>query len=239
MVDFHTHVLPEIDDGSASVEESKKLLWESFSQGTDRLVATPHFYATESSFEHFLRKREQSIASLLETWEGEEKYPKVYIGAEVYFFPGISKAERLPELCIRGTNLLLLEMPFTQWTKAMYQEVEAIGRKRKLQVVLAHIERYYENQKDRSVWEAIWELPVYPQLNAGSFLKRSRKRLCISFLKKHDHILLGSDCHNMVYRPPNLSEARKVIEKKLGTNRLEETDAFAAGLLEKAEMLAV
>lgn len=237
MIDFHTHILPGIDDGSQSLEESRRLLEESFLQGTGQLAATPHFYADDTSFERFLTRREESITKLLHAREGFAETPMLCVGAEVYYFPGISRAERIPELCIRGTKLLLLEMPFAQWSEEMYREVKALLEKRKIQVILAHIERYYNYQKDRSVWQNMWKLPVYPQINAGSFLKRGRKKFCLDFIKKQGHILLGSDCHNMEHRPPNLFAGRQVIEKKLGVSFLEEIDAFSAELLQDAEIL--
>lgn len=237
MIDFHTHILPGIDDGSQSLEESRRLLEESFSQGVEKLAATPHFYAAETSFERFLKKREESISKIVNDLESRERIPKICVGAEVYYFPGISSAERIPELCISGTNLLLIEMPFSQWSEEMYREVKALLEKRKLRVILAHIERYYDFQKDRSVWKDIWKLPVYPQINAGSFLKRSKKRFCLDFIKNHEHILLGSDCHNMEYRPPNLSEGRNVLEKKIGFSWLEQVDTFSAEIIRDAQFL--
>ena len=235
MIDFHTHVLPGIDDGSGSLAETERLLKESYLQGVRKLVATPHFYAMETSFTQFLRKREESMLLLQSAKGNSGEVPELYVGAEVYYFPGISRAERLPALCIRGTEILLLEMPFIQWEREMYREVREIIEKRKLRVVLAHVERYYDDQKDRSVWQDMWELPVYPQINAGSFLKRGRKKFCLDFLKKHGDVILGSDCHNMAHRPPNMLEGRKVIEKKFGLRRLEEVDGISAGLLEGAE----
>ena len=237
MIDFHTHILPGIDDGSQSPEESRRMLEESFSQGVEKLVATPHFYAAEMSFEHFLKKREESMAKIVHDRGSWERIPKICVGAEVYYFPGISRAERVPELCISGTNLLLLEMPFSQWSEEMYQDVKALLDKRKLRIILAHIERYYDFQKDRSVWKDIWKLTVYPQINAGSFLKRSKKRFSLDFMKNHEHILLGSDCHNMDYRPPNLSEGRNVVKKKLGISWIEQIDVFSAEILHDAEFL--
>ena len=57
MVDFHTHVLPRIDDGSGSTEESLSLLESLRSQGVDIVCATSHFYPAEQDPESFLRRR--------------------------------------------------------------------------------------------------------------------------------------------------------------------------------------
>ena len=57
MIDFHTHILPGMDDGSKSVEESIWLLQEEVRQGVDAVMLTPHFYAEENSPVDFLRRR--------------------------------------------------------------------------------------------------------------------------------------------------------------------------------------
>ena len=58
----------------------------------------------------------------------------------------------IPDLCIGDSNTVLLEMPFCQWDNAMYDDVAALIQKQKLNVVLAHIERYDKFQKDKSIW---------------------------------------------------------------------------------------
>ena len=57
VIDFHSHILPGIDDGSASVEQSIAMLRMEAEQGIDHVVATPHFYPQYDTPEHFLRKR--------------------------------------------------------------------------------------------------------------------------------------------------------------------------------------
>ena len=54
VIDFHSHVLPGIDDGSRNSEESLGMLQLSASQGIDVMAATSHFYATEERISSFL-----------------------------------------------------------------------------------------------------------------------------------------------------------------------------------------
>lgn len=103
-------------------------------------------------------------------WKEKSIEPPVfYKGAEVYYFTGMGKAEMVPELCIEGTNILLLEMPFAQWDKGVVEDVKFLVQKRKLTLIIAHIERYYPFQKDKKYWEAVFDLPVYTQINTESF----------------------------------------------------------------------
>lgn len=61
--------------------------------------------------------------------------------------------------------------------------------------------------------EKILNLPIYIQINGGSFLDHKRRKFVLRFLEEHPNVVLGSDCHNMDRRAPNLLEARKIIEK--------------------------
>lgn len=66
MLDIHSHILPKIDDGSSSVEESLKLLRTSAEQGITEIAATPHFYASQNSPQKFLARRAACAARLQE-----------------------------------------------------------------------------------------------------------------------------------------------------------------------------
>ena len=57
MIDFHSHILPAMDDGSKNIEESLQMLRMLQEQGVERVIATPHFYADENPPDVFLRRR--------------------------------------------------------------------------------------------------------------------------------------------------------------------------------------
>lgn len=116
---------------------------------------------------------------------------KLHLAAEVYYFQGIGSAGMIPKLCVEGTQTLLLEMPFAQWNSAIYADVEKLVRHQKLKVVLAHIERYYEFQKKKEIWDAVMELPLYKQMNAGVFLNWKRGIKRFSLQKKPQPLFLA------------------------------------------------
>ena len=66
MVDFHTHILPGIDDGSQDVDMTKDMLLEEQKQGVGLIAATPHFYAHRMSMEGFLERRTEAMAKTLQ-----------------------------------------------------------------------------------------------------------------------------------------------------------------------------
>lgn len=230
-IDFHTHILPGIDDGSRNVEMSLRMLAAQREQQVDEIVATPHFYAQKDSVEEFLLRRQRSYEKLKTAMEENGFDQKLYLAAEVYHFQGIGSAGMIPKLCVEGTQTLLLEMPFAQWDSAIYADVEKLVRHQKLKVVLAHIERYYEFQKKKEIWNAVMELPVYRQMNAGVFLNWKKRHKAFSIVKEAGSIILGSDCHNTDTRRTNLATGRVVLAKKFGENFLQGADRLAEEVL--------
>lgn len=214
-IDFHTHILPGIDDGSRNVEMSLRMLAAQREQQVDEIVATPHFYAQKDSVEEFLLRRQCSYEKLKTKMAETNLDQKLHLAAEVYYFQGIGSAGMIPKLCVEGTQTLLLEMPFAQWDSAIYADVEKLVRHQKLKVVLAHIERYYEFQKKKEIWNAVMELPVYRQMNAGVFLNWKKRHKAFSIVKEAGSIILGSDCHNTDTRRTNLAAGRVVLAKKI------------------------
>ena len=239
MVDFHSHILPGIDDGSDCVETSLAMLRECSRQGVDLMFATPHFYANRTSIDAFLTRRDAALEKTEHVRrEAAEALPEIMTGAEVYYFQGMGRADGVSRLVVGDTRTLLLEMPFEQWKDGVLKDVEDLIRKQKLNIVLAHIERYWEFQRDRRVWNRVMALPLTPQINAGSFLKKGwffhperRRRFCLDFLAAHPRLIVGSDCHNMRERPPNLAAAREEIAAALGTQALAGIDAAAGEAL--------
>lgn len=218
MLDFHIHVLPAMDDGSRDAAMSLKMLEQSAADGVDTVAATSHFYAGDNAPAQFLARRRRAYDALLEAMEGTDGLPRLLLGAEVRFFNGISAVEELDALCLEGTNLLLLEMPFVPWTDRMLREVSAIGR-RGIRPVAAHIERYMDIQP-RKTMERFFELETLIQCNGAFFLSKKTGRKALRMLQNRQIHFLGSDAHNLTSRPPDLGAALAVIENKLGRSAL-------------------
>lgn len=207
------------------------MLRESRLQGVDTIVATPHFYAERDTIENFLSKRKERYNSILQATEKQEGIPNIRLGAEVLFFQGMSRAEMMPSLCIDHTNILLLEMPFMQWDEAVLREIEQLQSRQKLQIVIAHLDRYFRFQKNSFFINQLLEMPVKIQLNAGAF-EKFRKHTVLKLVKEGKADALGSDCHNMRNRVPNTKSAAAVIEKKLGAQYLKQIEQKSRQLLQ-------
>lgn len=231
MVDFHTHILPGIDDGSRNVGMSLEMLAMEEDQKVDKIIATPHFYARQDSVEEFLKRRQASFEKLMQSYDKRPDHIPIRLGAEVYYFEGMGDASMVPKLCIEGTRILLLEMPFHQWTRTMYEDVRKLVENQNLTVILAHLERFWSFQKDMGNWNRILDLGVRVQMNAGVFLDWKKRHKAIKLLKSENTVLLGSDCHNLDTRKPNLAAGRELISSKAGEEYIRKSDELAEEVL--------
>lgn len=208
MIDFHTHILPEMDDGSKSVEESLAMLREETRQGIKTVVLTPHFYASENSPEQFLKRRNEAWKKLEPRLD--KGMPQLYLGAEVQYFEGISQVDEISDLCIEKTRLFLLEMPFCKWSDRMISNVLELKEEQGIQVVLAHIERYLA-QQPKGICRELVRHGIAIQANASFFNHWQTRHKAMKMLRQGEIHVLGSDCHSMRNRPPNLDRAYEQI----------------------------
>ena len=231
IVDFHSHILPGIDDGSASVKESIAMLQMEMEQGIRQVIATPHFYPRRDSPERFLARRHAAEAQLQDALAEHGELPQIICGAEVYYFSGISNCEALPELTIGNRPYILIEMPHAPWTKSMYAELEEIPARWGITPIIAHVDRYFSLLSTHGIPERLEELPVLVQANASFFLHSSSRGRAIRMLKRDQIHLLGSDCHNLSSRLPNLDKALQVIDRQLPPEVLDRIEQYQEQVL--------
>jgi len=143
MIDFHSHILPEMDDGSKSVGESVHMLQLTYGMGVDTIILTPHYYSNFETISSFLERRNDRYRVLKCGLEGVDKVPGILMGAEVSFFSGMSREKEISRLCIENTKYILLEMPFSNWSSLTINEVRSLIANRGITPILAHIERYF------------------------------------------------------------------------------------------------
>ena len=135
MIDWHTHILPGMDDGSRDVAESISMINMQVSQGVSTIIATPHFYANDETVESFLERRKKSFELLKNEFSNETV--EIKLGAEVRYYQGISRMNDLKYLRIEGSKLLLLEMPMSSWTESMIRELIELSGKNSINAAAA------------------------------------------------------------------------------------------------------
>ena len=227
MFDFHTHILPGIDDGSRSVEESLEMVEELTRQGVSGIAATPHFYAACSTPENFFLKREAAWKQLEPNLPSETA--EIRLGAEVQYFEGIHRMEGLERFCLEGTKLLMIEMPVCKWTSRMISSIQEINSRDTITVLLAHIERY-QNGK---VMEQLQKEGVLMQASTGFFIRK--RHTALRMLKNGRIHLLGTDSHNMDQRKPDFARAMEIINRKMDTQILQELAQMEVMVLDEME----
>lgn len=230
MIDWHSHVLPGIDDGSRSPNESIGLLSELYSQGVNTVIATPHFYADEQSVDEFIERREKAYDLLSEQLTPD--MPKILKGAEVRYYSGISRMEKIECLKIENSKLLLLEMPFAKFGEYALRELEELSARPDIKIILAHFERSASFQEAKTL-ERIYQSDLFIQANASYFLGFMTKKRAINNLIDSRIHFIGSDCHNLTSRPPKIGKAFDLISKKIGSDFLTQINEFGKNQLVK------
>lgn len=212
MIDFHSHFLPGVDDGSDSVQTSLEMLRESWRQGVRLMFATPHFYADEDDPQSFLERREQAYRLLCRGMELDGgEFPEIMLGAEILYFPGISVADEMAQLSMGDTPFLLIEPPMMPWRNSMLDEIEQLGENLQRIPVIAHVDRYMRMLRDDTLFDRLEGRRMLAQVNASFFLYRDSIPRALYYLRQERIQFVGSDCHNMDEREPNMGPAEEVI----------------------------
>ena len=228
MIDFHSHILPGVDDGSKSTQESLSLLKLLKQQGIDTVVATPHYYAGNESPETFVDRRHKAFIQLKEAKPDE--LPEIILGAEVEYYEGISKLDNLKLLSFGSNRLLLIEMPMCKWTELAIKELNALSHIKGYTVILAHIERYIKYQPPKT-WRRLRDFGILMQVNASFFNGFFTRRKALSMLNNGEINVIGSDCHDLVNRPPAIGNCYDIIKSKSGRRFLSDFTEYNKSLL--------
>jgi protein-tyrosine phosphatase len=232
MIDFHSHILPRLDDGSKSSDMSVQMLQASGDYGIDVMVATPHFYIKHDTVERFIKGRKASYDALMHKVKlSGVEIPTIRLGAEVYYFGNIHALPEIKELCIEGTNYLLLEMPFEAWTDKMISDVERLVYDCNIIPIIAHLDRYLAYQKRNNHIRSLLNMGAVVQMNGEYVNGLFTRKHALSLIKSGVVSLLGSDCHNMDNRKPNLDKTFKIVKSKCGQETLDKIDRCGREIL--------
>lgn len=214
MIDFHTHILPDIDDGSCSVEESVRMIEVLVEQGVKKIILTPHFYAYRSSIERFTEKRKAALKELVKALKEQNIDVELYLGSEVLFFDELWRIENIEELCIVGTRYILLEMPFASWEHSAVEHIINLAN-RGIIPVLAHFERYLKYRGNMPKIREMMRSGILVQMNCDYLNKVLTKGKALKLIKKGSIFALGTDCHNLGDRKPDFEGIENLLNKKL------------------------
>ena len=226
MIDIHTHIIPYVDDGSKTTEDSLKILEEEIRQGVTDVICTPHF--RRGMFEKSLEETEREFKIFKKEVEKAKLNINIYLGQEIYIHGMSSFGRYIDNNYIRplnNTNFYLLE--FSYFDEIDITEIAYNIHLSKRKVIIAHIERYTYLTIDDA--RELKNIGAYIQVNASSVLGKHGfiiKRKVSKLLKEGLVDFIASDIHSN--RVNYLEKAKKYIDKKYGleySNKLFEENA--------------
>ncbi len=217
IIDVHAHILPGVDDGSRSMEESFRMLERAAAQGLTAVIATPHYSRRRKPEEYMelAAKLQQHI---------REKIPdmKIYLGQETYYHEELDESLRSGKaLSMNGSRYVLAEFD----PGAPYQTLFRGLRKLILAgyvPVLAHMDRYLCLRQEINLDDLAGSGCIF-QMNyeslEGKWLQKD-VRWCRRQVGQGRIQLLGTDMHRMDYRPPQIDGAWKWLESHVSETML-------------------
>ena len=217
MIDFHTHIIPNVDDGSSSVEETFALIKEAKEAGFTGIISTSHYI--EGYYESNVAERELWLNALIQNLPKVNFNGKLYLGNEIYFTSNIIELlEQQKATTINNTNYTLFELPLNYKPLNLIDVIYTM-QQYKLIPVLAHPERYSFVQKEPEIVYDLIQKGVLMQSNSGSILGRDGEKaelISRKLLENNMVHFLGSDVHkpNTIY--PRIGEALDIIKEIVG-----------------------
>ncbi len=218
MIDIHTHILPSLDDGPQTIEESIELCKIAANDGIETIVATPHSKdgVYEAKSDEILRKVKELNLKLKEIQLDLEILP----GAEVHINKRLAKDIESGEVLTinNGKKFILLELPFffvPPATDRFISSLKSIG----IVSIISHAERIIKFQKKTEILEQLVKLGALVQITAQSLTGDfgSSERKCAEWLLKHKIVhFIASDVHSLTGRSPILSKALKRAANIIG-----------------------
>ncbi|HGI8675786.1 TPA: capsular polysaccharide biosynthesis protein Cps4B [Streptococcus agalactiae] len=225
MIDIHSHIVFDVDDGPKTLEESLSLIEESYRQGVRIIVSTSHRRKGMFETPEDIIFKNFSIVK----HEAEKRFEHLQIlyGGELYYTSDMLEKLKLKQIpTLNNTKFALIEFSMqTSWKDihTALSNVLMLG----ITPVVAHIERYnaLENQKERV--KEIINMGCYTQINSSHILKQKLfndkhkrfKKRARYFLEENLVHFVASDMHNLDVRPPFLAEAYKIICGDFGKER--------------------
>lgn len=216
--DMHTHILPEMDDGSPDAEISVKLVNILKNQGVTNIALTPHFYSHRENLESFLKRRNNSYKLLMtDSVTGKAfKNVKFTLASEVYMTESLFDNKDISDLCYAGTDYMLTEIPYNiPFGEDTIDNFKRIIQNYGIHPVIAHIERYPGLFKNIKTIDRLINMGCYTQINLDS-LKNWRTAGRIIRLIKNDLVhVVGTDTHSFS-KGLDFNSGFHIISKKAG-----------------------
>lgn len=209
MIDIHSHVIFDVDDGACDIGQSIKIIEEMISVGVTDLICTPHYRL--KMFETDYEKIKTNFNALCDKVLELNLNINLYLGREVYFNKSIYN--NLELFTMNNNKIILIEFSYT--INPDVEEVLYNLKRLGYIVIIAHVERYVYLSFDDIV--NLKSKNVYIQINASTIVGRGgrkEKKKALKLIKAGVVDFIASDIH---YNRTNyLNQAYNIIYKKFG-----------------------
>ncbi len=234
-LDIHSHILPNVDDGAKDLATSIELLKLLNEQGVTDVIATPHFYPDYDNAEEYVEKVNLAYKQLNNAIYGQD-LPRVFLGCELRYFDGMGKSQNISQFAIRGTNYLLLELPYgAPITNNVLKDIISLSEDLGFRIILAHIERYYKVKGFKKLLKLISDGYAIAHINADGMTSKAEAKICEKLIKGGYISFVASDTHSVKNRPPKIKEALDIISNRLGRSTATSLMLKSNRLLEELE----
>ena len=223
MIDFHSHILPQIDDGSKSYNETIEMLEEAKNAGFEKIISTSHY------IEKYYEINEEQRLQLLKNINFQDI--KLYLGSEIYVTNEIVQLLKDKKAStINNSRYVLYELPMH--SKNM-NDKEIIYRivENGYVPIIAHPERYSYVQEAPEYVEELAEMGALFQSNYGSIIGmygEKAKKTVKKLLKQNLIHFFGSDVHRPEQIYPKIPKILKKLNKIVSQEKLEELTTLNA-----------
>jgi protein-tyrosine phosphatase len=199
MIDVHSHILFDIDDGSKSIEESIQILKEYEKNGINSIILTPH-YIYEGIYQVTNKEKIKKYNELKNSIEKEKINIKVYLGNEIYACDNILQLlEEDKIMSLNNSRYVLIEFPIYVENKQSYNIIYNLVLSGYVPVI-AHPERYKYVWEDFNILNKYIENGALLQINKDSFFGKygkNAKKIVKKIIKKRLATCIGTDIHSI------------------------------------------
>ena len=213
-LDIHSHILHNVDDGAKDLNTSIALLQSAYEQGVTDVILTPHFYAQIHSLEECKEETEIRFEELKNAIKGKAM-PNIFLGNELFYFKGISRASTLEPFTLNDSRYLLFEPDRSLLNKAFMEEILHL-KERGYIPIIPHIERYSKEKGYKAFVKFVKANGILTQVNATSFFSKYYNRPLRKLFKSNLVTFLGSDAHSLETRPVLIKGALEKIASLYG-----------------------
>lgn len=222
MVDIHSHILSEVDDGAKDIETSLKMLRIAKDAGTKSIIATPHYIYEQRSFDTDLKDLEDRFQDLKKRAVEDGNDIEIYLGAEIFIFPTLADVLKEGRVhTLNKTKYVLIELPMQIIPMFTDEVLFRLGLEGYIPII-SHPERNEEIISDIKIIDSYIERGILIQIDASSILglySRKVKKTALKLIKQNKVHFIASDAHTCEGRNPSLKKTKEILSSMIGEEK--------------------